>query len=116
MTLKQLIDKNIFTLLNTGDDTERQITTPFCCDLLSIAMGRAPAGCAWVTVMANMNTLAVASLADAACIILAEDVHLDEAALNKAKIQGITVFETDMPVFEAACKVLGLMEQADPAE
>ena len=72
MTLKQLIDKNIFTLLNTGDDTERQITTPFCCDLLSIAMGRAPAGCAWVTVMANMNTLAVASLADAACIILAE--------------------------------------------
>ena len=23
---------------------------PFCCDLLSVAMGKAPAGCAWVTV------------------------------------------------------------------
>ena len=48
--------------------------TPFCCDLLSVAMGKAPAGCAWVTVMGNMNTLAVATLADAACGIAASSL------------------------------------------
>ncbi len=115
MTLNQLIRSDIFTLRNAGDDTERAITVPFCCDLLSIAMSRAPSGCAWVTVMANMNTLAVASLSDAACVILAEGTCFDDAALAKAKTQGIAVFETGLPVFEAALKVHDLMGQTGQA-
>ncbi len=105
MTVQQLLDEGIFSVLNVGDDTEREITKPFCCDLLSIAMGRAPAGCAWVTVMGNMNTLAVATLADAACIIMAEGAQLDEVAMQKAKQQEITVLATEEPIFEAALTV-----------
>jgi DeoR/GlpR family transcriptional regulator of sugar metabolism len=52
--------------------------------------------------MGNINTLAVAALADASCIILAEGSKLDEPALNKAKEQGITVLTTELPIFEAA--------------
>lgn len=68
MTVRDLIDTHLFELKNAGDDSdaEREITRVFCCDLLSVAMGKAPAGCAWVTVMANINTLAVASLTDTA--------------------------------------------------
>ena len=91
--------------MNAGEGLEREITKPFCCDLLSIAMGRAPEGCAWVTVMGNMNTLAVASLADAACVIMAEGAALDEAARKKAADQEITVLETEEPIFEAALAV-----------
>ena len=50
-----------------------KISKLFCCDLLSIAMGKLPENSAWVTVMANINTLAVAMLAEAACIIFAEN-------------------------------------------
>lgn len=89
-----------FKLLSDINDTE--ITKVFCCDLLSVAMGKAPSGSAWVTVMANVNTLAVASLADVACVILAEGAVFDEALINKAKEEGITVFKTDLPVFDAA--------------
>ena len=64
MTVQTLIDRQIARLVNEGDSMGREIEKVFCCDLLSIAMGRAPTGCAWVTVMANLNTLAVASLAD----------------------------------------------------
>ncbi|HPU63000.1 MAG TPA: hypothetical protein PK304_02485, partial [Mobilitalea sp.] len=64
-----------------------------------------PQDAAWVTVMANINTLAVASLADAACVILAEGSRLDSAAALKAKEQGITVLYTNLPVFEAALKI-----------
>lgn len=92
-------------ILNEGADTQREITLPFCCDLLSFAMSRAPYGCAWVTVMGNVNTLAVAALADAACVILAEGASLDEAALQKAKEQGITVFRTEGPIFETALRI-----------
>ena len=110
MTVQELIDKTVFQAINIGDDTDRSITKPFCCDLLSIAMGRAPAGCAWVTVMGNLNTLAVAALADAACVILAEGAMLDEAAVKKAALQGITVLRTEEPVFETALAVKELLK------
>lgn len=102
MTVQDLINKNLFQLKNAGDDLDREITVPFCCDLLSVAMGQAPSGCVWVTVMSNINTLAVASLCDAACIILAEDTQVDDLLLSKAAQQGITVFATEMPIFDAA--------------
>lgn len=105
MTVKELIGMDIYKVLNEGEHTEREIKVPYCCDLLSIAMSRMPAGAAWVTVMGNVNTLAVAALADAACIILAEGSTLEEAVINKAKEQGITVLYTELPVFDAALMI-----------
>jgi hypothetical protein len=102
MKVYDLIQGGSFKVLNEGNNSDREISVPYCCDLLSVAMGRMPADSVWVTVMGNINTLAVATLADAACIILAEGSHLDEPALNRAKEQKITVFETDLPIFDAA--------------
>lgn len=109
MTVQELVNKELFGVVNLGDGLDRQVTTPFCCDLLSIAMGRAPAGCAWVTVMGNMNTLAVAALTEAACVILAEGAALDAVAAKKAVEQEITVLSTDLPIFEAALEVHKLL-------
>lgn len=105
MRVCDLIQAGSFKVVNEGSNIQREITAPYCCDLLSIAMGRMPANSAWVTVMGNINTLAVAALADASCIILAEGSRLDEAALSKAREQEITVLEADMPIFEAALTV-----------
>ena len=105
MTVQDLVNRELFRVVNLGDEPEGEITKPFCCDLLSIAMGKAPAGCAWVTVMGNMNTLAVASLADAACVIMAEGAVLDDAAIKKAVDQEITLLKTEEPIFEAALAV-----------
>ncbi len=102
MKVNALLQIEDFKVLNEGNELQREISVPYCCDLLSIAMGRMPADSAWITVMGNINTLAVASLADAACIILAEGSKLDSPALEKAKEQGITVFETMLPIFDAA--------------
>ncbi len=102
MKVCDLIKNGSFKVLNEGNNSDREISVPYCCDLLSVAMGRMPADSAWVTVMGNVNTLAVAALADAACIILAEGSHLDEPALSKAKQQEITVLTTELPIFDAA--------------
>lgn len=109
MKINDLIQKGCFKLLNGGEDMDREITSPYCCDLLSVAMGKLPAGAAWVTVMGNINTLAVAALTDASCIILAEGSQLDEPARKKAEEQGITVFQTEMPIFSAALLVHELL-------
>ena len=108
MTVKELDKLSEFTLLAEGD-MEKQITRPFCCDLLSVAMSKAPAGAAWVTIMGNVNALAVSSLTDCACIILAEGTSLDPAVVHKAKVQEITLFKTELPIFEAALKIYELL-------
>ncbi len=111
MTVQELIDRQRFHLVNAGGDPARGITGVFCCDLLSIAMGRAPADSAWVTVMGNVNTIAVATLADVACVIIAEGAALDEVARTRAKEQGVTVLSTDEPIFTAALAVHELLRQ-----
>ena len=105
MTVGDLIWKGIFQVVEEGDDLSREITGIFCCDLLSVAMGRAPSMSAWVTVMGNVNTIAVATLADVSCVILAENAQADEMCLTRAKQQGVTLLATEEPVFEAALKV-----------
>ena len=104
MTVNELCKISDFTLLTQGD-MDKEITKPFCCDLLSVAMSKAPSGGCWVTVMGNINTLAVASLTDSACVVLAEGTLLDDAVIEKARQQDITLFKTDMPIFEACLKV-----------
>ena len=106
MTVNEMMTKSEFQVINEGTETEREIVKPFCCDLLSIAMSKAPAGAAWVTVMGNINTLAVASLTDCVVVILAEGARLDDVAIAKAKSQGITILATEEPVYETA-KMIG---------
>lgn len=101
MNVNSLVEIPGFSLLNKGN-MDLEIQTPFCCDLLSIAMSKAPANAAWVTIMGNINTIAVATLIEASCLILAEGATLDEPALERAKSEQTTIFTTDMPIFEAA--------------
>lgn len=79
---------------------DRTVGDGYVGDLLSWVMGRAPDGGAWITVMTNVNVIAVAALSDVACVILAEGAELDENAAERARAQGINVLATDMPAFE----------------
>ena len=104
MKLKTVLDLPDCRVLVKGNP-DREISKVFCCDLLSIAMGKAPANGVWVTVMGNKNTLAVASLTDVACIILAAGITLDEGTLAQAEKEGIAILTCDLPVFDMALKV-----------
>lgn len=84
---------------------EREISKVFCCDLLSIAMGKVPTDSVWVTVMGNKNTLAVAALADVACIVLAEGIGMDEGTLTKAEEEGIAIISTELPIFDISLEI-----------
>lgn len=106
MTVKELIEKTGYRVLNEAEGAETaEVTKPYCCDLLSIAMSRVPEGAAWVTVMSNLNTLAVASLTEAACVIIAEGAAVDASVAAKAAEQEITLLATELPVFEAALQI-----------
>lgn len=113
MTIREMIDQDQYEIINEGSDLSRQITEPFCCDLLSVAMGNAPAGCAWCTVMSNMNTLAVASLTDAGCVILCMGANVDDNMKMKAASEGITLLRTEKGIFETALYIYKKLHEKD---
>ena len=71
MTVAQIAEKLALEPL-VAAGSGRQVTGGYCGDLLSWVMGRAKEGDAWITVMGNLNAVAVAVLADAACMILSD--------------------------------------------
>lgn len=88
-------------------DGEREVNGGYIGDLLSWVMGRAQADNAWITIMNNINVIAVASLADTACVILAEGVTLDDEIKASAEQKGINVLSSSLPAFETAEKLIG---------
>ena len=102
MKVKELAETLNYQIAAGEDSLDREIQSVYTCDLLSFVMGRAPANSAWVTVMGNVNSAAVASLADVACIVLADGVTPDEAMLLRARQQDIAVLLSTDPIFVTA--------------
>ncbi len=109
MTAENISKELDFQILSDGNTNSQNISGVFCCDLLSLAMSKLPANSAWVTVMGNVNTLAVASLTEASCIIVAENIQPDENTIKKAQEQNIMVMKSPYPVFETANMVYKLI-------
>lgn len=108
MTVQQLANAAQFNIL-TMPDPDREVNGAYMCDLLSWVMGRAQCDNIWITIMSNINVVAVASLSDVSCVLLAEDVTLDDEVLNTAKEKGINILSTPLAAYEAAIKVSGMI-------
>lgn len=104
MTVNELAALQGFSPVVIGDG-EREIGGIYIGDLLSWVMGRAKADDAWITIMSNINIVAVASLADVACIILAEGVNLDLAVTETAKAKGVNIISSQLPAYETAVAI-----------
>lgn len=83
-------------------DGEREIGGCYIGDLLSWVMGRAQEGDAWITIMSNANTVAVATLTNVACIILAEGVKLDEEIVATAENNDINILSSELSAYDIA--------------
>ena len=108
MTVKELaaaLDCKIFCM----PDADREISGGYAGDLLSWVMGRAEAGDAWVTIMSNVNIVAVATLADPACIILSENVQPDDNALLKAQDVGVNILGSTADTFSLCARISELI-------
>ena len=84
---------------------EKEISGAYIGDLLSWVMGKAEQSHVWLTIMSNINTVAVATLADTSCILLCEDVRADGELLRTASEKGVNILSTDLTSFEAAVKI-----------
>ena len=108
MTVKELCEKNGYEIL-CMPDPDREVTGGYAGDLLSWVMGRAKEGDAWITIMSNVNIVAVASLADPSCIILSENVTPDEGVKERAQSQGINLLKSRRDTFSVSAEIAALL-------
>ena len=93
MTVQTLCNSFGWTILTEGD-LSRAVTGCYCGDLLSWVMSKAQEGDCWLTVMGNINAVAVS--------VLTEHAALDEEAKARAEQQGVTILTTEQNAYQAA--------------
>jgi len=108
MTVGNLVETGKFSFL-TMPEPDREVTGVYIGDLLSWVMGKAGADEAWITIMSNINVVAVASLSDVSCVILAESVKMDREVIETAENKGINILSTDMSAYSAALSLAELI-------
>ena len=99
MTVCELAQQLALTPLALPDG-DRPVEGGYCGDLLSWVMGRAQSGQAWVTIMTNINVVAVAALTDVACVILAEGSAPEADVIARAESQGINLLQSEKASYE----------------
>ena len=90
-------------------DGSREIRGGYAGDLLSWVMGRAYEDSAWITIMSNVNIVAVCTLVDPACIVLSESVNPDPEALKRAQEQGVNILSTSLDTLTACARIASLL-------
>ena len=101
MTVTDL--KNALSLTPVSlPEGDREAEGVYIGDLLSWVMGRAQADNVWLTIMSNLNIVAVATLSDVSCIILCEGVTLEESVKSTAEAKGINILATDKTAYDMA--------------
>ncbi len=84
---------------------DKEICGCYAGDLLSWVMSHAQYGDVWITIMSNINVVAVASLTECACVIMAEGVEPEADIVKTAEEKGITIFTDSRSVYEICCLV-----------
>ena len=108
MTVKAFAKEAQLTAL-CMPDPEKEVTGAYVGDLLSWVMGKADSGNVWITLMSNVNIVAVATLADTSCILLAEGVTLEADVLDTAMAKGVNVLSSSLSAYELANKISSLV-------
>ena len=110
--LAKLIEAEIQT---PGVDEDRDVFCGYTCDLLSWVMAHGCGGMAWVTVQTHMNVVAVAALADMACVVLPENIDMPAEILKKAEEEGLCVLKSPLSAYAICGRMMeqGIPEKAE---
>ncbi len=80
---------------------DREVSGGYACDMLSWVMSRLQVKQAWFTILNSVNVVAVATLTECSCVILTENVEMDEDVVKRAIEKGIVVLKTPLATYEA---------------
>ena len=108
MKVSELADRLGCAVACGAAGADRDVCGCYIGDLLSLAMSKVQKDNVWITIQSNINIVAVASLTEAACIIICEGFSPDENTAEKAESEGIPVLVSDKSAYELAARLAEL--------
>ncbi len=103
MLLEDIIKNKNFNMITKNIKLiNEEITGVYICDLLSFVLSKSKKGNVWITVHGHINIVAVAVVANLSCIIVVENVKVDEDTIEVAQRECIPIFTTRLNSFNAA--------------
>lgn len=114
MMLRQIQEELELEVATHASGLERAVEGGYASDLLSCVMSRASQGYVWVTLQSHINVVAVASLLGLAGVIVTEGQRPDDATLERAEMEGVTLLLTPLTTFDVVGVLSGLGIQGQP--
>ena len=108
MTVHTLAETLAFRTL-AEPDPDREALGCYTGDLLSWVMGKAKSDEVWVTIMTNLNIVAVATLADVSCVIIAEEAEIAPDVVAKAAEKGVNLYTSQLSTYALCAKLSALV-------
>lgn len=103
MKLSQIIDGLDCDVLVRGQDVD--ISEGYASDLLSDVMANCPEGAVWLTLQRHLNVIAVAQLKRIGAIVITNGGRPNDAVLEKAGEENLSVLVTPLDTFSAAGRI-----------
>ncbi len=110
MKVRELAKELKLDVITNGDNLDSEIDGCYIGDLLSWVMGRAEADNVWITIMSNINIVAVASLTGVSCILLCEGVTPEQDVIDKANAQDVVILRSSKTAYELAVMIDGVLK------
>ena len=104
MTAKELTEALELSVLSMPEP-DAEVLGAYAGDLLSWVMGRATEGNAWMTIMTNINMVAVASLAGVSLVILCDSSEIEDEVVKTASEKSVNIARTALPMYEMCVKL-----------
>ena len=105
MKLGELIKELNLKVVTEQQNADVELNSVYGCDLLSRVMSKGQKNGMWITVLAHLNIVAVAQLAELACVVIPEDIDSPTETVAKADEEGIAILSTSMTGHELSWKV-----------
>ena len=103
MDLQTIIQKLDLTLLTEEKDfSSIHVDSGYQSDLLSCVMTGAKPQSIWVTLIANTNIVAVASLLEISAIIITENAQPNQETIDRANMEEIVLLSTSASNYHVA--------------
>ena len=110
MKLSDIVKELSLEVKTCRDGLQNDVTGAYVSDLLSDVMGNSKKGNVWITLQTHLNIVAVAGHAQLAGIILVGGREPQEAVMQKAEAENITIMSTPLTSFETAGRLYQLLK------
>jgi len=87
-------------ILGHNFDSDDIISGAYACDMLSRVVSSIEDGQVWITILNSINVVAVASLSECPCVILAEEVKMDSDVIKRADDNNIAIISSPLSAYE----------------